>query len=169
LLSNFEYLAIYDCSEKVEPNDNYDKCRIKLYHFTEYAEKFDELKKLVGHESVYTGNFDKEWGDIDDKLEFHGVDKLFLEQINEWRKLLGAEIFKIKNDISDIELNDLVQGNLNSIIFLRVCEDRNIEEYQTLLKYANEKDFKALIGKFYDADRKYNSGYPTPDNNTLLQ
>ncbi len=163
LLSNFENLAIYDCSEKVEPNDNFDKCRIKLYHFTEYAEKLEELKKLIGHESVYTGNFDKEWGEIEDKLELHGVDKLFLEQINEWRKLLGAEIYKIKNDLSDIELNDLVQGYLNSIIFLRVCEDRNIEEYQTLLKFANEKDFKALIEKFYNADRKYNSGLFTQE------
>ena len=30
ILSNFEYLAIYDCSEKVESTDNAEKCRIKL-------------------------------------------------------------------------------------------------------------------------------------------
>ncbi len=88
----------------------------------------------------------------------HGVDKLFLQQINEWRLLLGTEIFKIKNDISENELNDLVQSYLNSIIFLRVCEDRNIETYQTLLKFANEKDLASLINKFYEADKKYNSG-----------
>ena len=57
----------------------------------------------------------------------------------------------------------MVQGYLNSIIFLRVCEDRNIEEYQTLLKFANEKDFKALIEKFYNADRKYNSSLFTQE------
>ncbi len=158
LLSNFEHLAIYDCSEKVESSDNVEKSRIKIYHYLEYATKFDEIKKLIGYDSVYSGAFDKEWEQIENKLDLHGVDKLFLTQINEWRQLLGNEIYKIKSDISEVELNDLVQGYLNSIIFLRVCEDRNIEEYQTLLKYANEKDFISLIAKFYDADKKYNSG-----------
>lgn len=158
VLSNFEYLAVYDCSEKVEKNDGVEKCRIKLYHFSNYIEKFDEIKYLLGKESVYTGIFDAEWEHLEDKLNLYGVDKLFLQQINEWRLLLGSEIFHIKNNISEIKLNDLVQSYLNSIIFLRVCEDRNIETYQTLLKYANEKDFTALINKFYKADKKYNSG-----------
>lgn len=163
LLSNFEHLAIYDCSEKVESTDNVEKCRIKFYHYSEYAEKFEEIKKLVGHESVYSGEFDKEWEEIENKLDLHGVDKLFLNQINQWRLLLGTEIHKIKNNISEVDLNDLVQGYLNSIIFLRVCEDRNIEEYQTLLKFADAKDFKSLIAKFYDADKKYNSGLFTQE------
>jgi len=158
VLSNFEYLSIYDCSEKVESTDNTEKGRIKLYHFSEYVEKFEEIHKLLGQETVYSGDFDLEWEHIEDKLNLHGVDKLFLQQINEWRLLLGAEIFKVKNDISEIELNDLVQSYLNSIIFLRVCEDRNIETYQTLLKFADEKDFESLIAKFYEADKKYNSG-----------
>ncbi len=157
-LSNFEYLAIYDCSERVKSTDNVEKSRIKLYHFSEYAEKFDEITYLLGRESVYSGKFDEEWEHIEDKLNLYGVDKLFLQQINEWRLLLGSEIYKIKKDISEVELNDLVQSYLNSIIFLRVCEDRNIETYQTLLKFANEKDFSALINKFYEADKKYNSG-----------
>lgn len=163
VLSNFEYLAIYDCSEKVDSTDGVEKSRIKLYHFSEYAEKLDEIIYLLGKESVYTGKFDVEWEHIEDKLSLHGVDKLFLQQINEWRLLLGSEIFKIKNDISEVELNDLVQSYLNSIIFLRVCEDRNIETYQTLLKFANEKDFTALINKFYEADKKYNSGLFTQE------
>jgi len=163
LLSNFEYLAIYDCSEKVESADEVEKCRIKIYHYTEYCEKFDEIKQLIGCESVYNGTFDKEWQNIENKLDLHGVDKLFLAQINEWRQLLGTEIYRIKNDISEEELNDLVQGYLNSIIFLRVCEDRNIEEYQTLLKYADEEDFSSLITKFDNADKKYNSGLFTHD------
>lgn len=158
ILSNFEYLTIYDCSEKVESTDSVEKCRIKQYHFSEYAEKFDEIYELIGHETVYTGKFDIEWGHIEDKLNLHGVDKLFLQQINEWRLLLGTKIYKIKTDISETALNDLVQSYLNSIIFLRVCEDRNIETYQTLFKFANEKDFTSLIKKFYEADKKYNSG-----------
>ena len=55
-------------------------------------------------------------------------------------------------------MNDVVQSYLNRVLFLRVCEDRNLEDYQTLLKFANTNDFKALINKFQEADRRYNSG-----------
>jgi hypothetical protein len=163
ILSNFEYLAIYDCSEKVESTDEVGKCRISLYHYTEYASKFDELNKYLGKAIVYSGAFDAEWEHIENKIKLHGVDSLFLKQINDWRLLLGKEIYKIKPDISEALLNDLVQSYLNSIIFLRVCEDRNIEEYQTLLNFANDSDFKSLIAKFNQADKKYNSGLFTQE------
>ena len=35
VLTNFEYLAIYDCSEPVQNTDNASKRRVKLYHFSE--------------------------------------------------------------------------------------------------------------------------------------
>jgi hypothetical protein len=41
---------------------------------------------------------------------------------------------------------------------LRVCEDRNLETYKTLLNFADNYDFHALIQKFSDADKKYNAG-----------
>ena len=47
VLSNFEYLAIYDCSQKVEKDDSVTKSRINIYHYTEYESAFEEIKK--GH------------------------------------------------------------------------------------------------------------------------
>jgi hypothetical protein len=93
VLSNFEYLMIYDTSIKVESNDPVSKALIKKYHYTEYVSKFDEIKRLLGRESVYSGTFDDEWKYIENKLNQYSVDKLFLNQINEWRKLLGTEIY----------------------------------------------------------------------------
>ena len=43
VLSNFEYLMIYDTSVKVEKEDVFTKGLIKKYHYTEYAEKFEEI------------------------------------------------------------------------------------------------------------------------------
>jgi hypothetical protein len=51
----------------------------------------------------------------------------------------------------------MVQSYINSIIFLRVCEDRNLEEYKELLSFASSEDFQSLINKFEKADKKYNS------------
>lgn len=158
VLSNFEFLIIYDTSVKVEKDDAFQKALIKKYHYTEYESKFEEIKKLLGKEAVYSGAFETEWKDIETKLNQYSIDNLFLTQINEWRKLLGAEIFRHEPKIEEQQLNDIVQSYLNKILFLRVCEDRNLEDYQTLLKFANANDFKALIKKFEQADKRYNSG-----------
>ena len=158
VLSNFEHLIIYDTSVKVENEDTFQKALIKKYHFSEYESKFDEIKRLIGKEAVYSGAFDNEWQAIENKLNQYSIDNLFLKQINEWRKALGAEIHKNEPKLNEQHLNDVVQSYLNRILFLRVCEDRNLEDYQTLLKFANASDFKALINKFQDADKRFNSG-----------
>jgi len=158
VLSNFEHLIIYDTSVKVEKEDAFQKALVKKYHYTEYESKFDEIKRLLGKEAVYSGTFDNEWKEIENKLNQYSIDNLFLKQINEWRKALGTEIHKYEPKMNEQQLNDVVQSYLNRVLFLRVCEDRNLEDYQTLLKFANANDFKALIKKFQEADKRYNSG-----------
>ncbi len=158
VLSNFEYLAIYDCSQKVEKDDTVTKSRINLYHYTEYEKAFEDIKIQLSHDVVYNGEFDETWKDIEEQLKLSSVDSLFLSQINEWRIILGKEIFSHKPKIEIEELNDIVQSYINSIIFLRVCEDRNLETYKTLLNFANKNDFNSLIKKFKEADKKYNAG-----------
>jgi len=156
VLSNFEYLAIYDCSQKVDNNDCSTKARIKLYHYTEYEEAFEEIQEQLGYEAVYTGEFDETWKEI--KNQLHSIDDLFLKKINEWRLILGKEIHSHQKQLNEGQLNDIVQSFINSIIFLRTCEDRGIEVYKTLLNFADNGDFNALIHKFREADRKYNAG-----------
>lgn len=158
VLSNFEYLAIYDCSQKVEKDDAVTKSRINIYHYTEYESAFEDIKKQLSNQAVYSGEFDETWKKIEEQLKLSSVDDLFLAHINEWRILLGKEIYSHKSDLSIEELNDIVQSYINSIIFLRVCEDRNLEVYKTLLNFAENDDFASLIKKFKEADRKYNAG-----------
>lgn len=158
VLSNFEYLMIYDTSVKVEENDNNQKALIKKYHYTEYEESFEEIRRLLGRESVYSGLFDEEWKDIEVRLKQWSVDKQFLKQINEWRLLLGKEIIAADPSIDMNLLGDEVQSYINKILFLRVCEDRNIETYKELLTIADAGQFNALLDKFRKADSKYNSG-----------
>ena len=86
------------------------------------------------------------------------VDLLFLEQINQWRLMLGQQILSYIPDIEIDYLGDIVQSYINKILFLRVCEDRNIETYQRLLTIADHSSHEELIAKFKEADNKYNSG-----------
>lgn len=158
VLSNFEYLAIYDCSQKVNKDDSATKARVNLYHYTEYEEAFEQIQKQLSHDVVYSGEFDEAWKSIEKQIKLSSVDDLFLKQINEWRLVLGKEIYSHQHQLGETQLNDIVQSYINSIIFLRVCEDRNIEIYKTLLNFANNEDFNALIQKFREADKKYNAG-----------
>lgn len=170
VLTNFEYLAIYDCSRIVKESDNMTNSRIKLYHYTQYESAFEEITRMLGNKSVYSGIFDDTWSHIEEQLQLFSVDNLFLEQINKWRIILGNEIYSHNSSISEAELNDIVQRYINSIIFLRVCEDRDLETYKSLFNLSNVGDFNALIDKFKTADKKYNSGlFNHPLNNEIIQ
>jgi len=170
VISNFEYLIIYDCSERIKSTDSYLSYRLKKYHYTEYVDNFSEIVSLLGKNSVYSGQFDENFKSIELQLEQYGIDKLFLAEINTWRKTLGTEIFNHMPNISNQDLNDWTQNYLNRILFLRVCEDRNIEHYETLLHYANQNDFNLLLNKFREADQKYNSGlFDQPLCNEIIE
>lgn len=158
VLSNFEDLYIYDTSYKVEDGDTLPKARIKAYHYTDYENVAEELLELVGKESVYTGHFEEVWDDIEQNVVHQSVDSLFLEQINQWRLMLGQQILSYDPDLEIDYLGDIVQSYINKILFLRVCEDRNIETYQRLLTIADHNSHKELVVKFKEADNKYNSG-----------
>ena len=63
------------------------------------------------------------------------VDTLFLKQINEWRVSLSNELYRRGGRYQSLEvLNDVVQEFINQIVFLRICEDKNLPLYQ--LKFA---------------------------------
>jgi len=164
VLSNFEWLYIYDTSVKVKEDDDNTVALICRYHYTEYEKKFEELKEFLGRESVYSGQFDEVWKNIEVRLKQWSVDKQFLKQINDWRIMLGGEILNVIPNIDMESLNDEVQSYINKILFLRVCEDRNIETYKELLCIANENKFPALIEKFREADTRYNSGLFKPES-----
>lgn len=158
VLSNFEYLNIYDTTIPVGNDDLREKGLIKSYHYTEFEEKFDEISSLLSRDSVYSGEFDKVWERIETHVEHKTIDKLFLEQINKWRLALANEIHKEEPDLTLEQLADIVQSYINKLLFLRVCEDRNIETYQELLAIAEKGDATELVSLFHNADLKYNSG-----------
>jgi hypothetical protein len=87
------------------------------------------------------------------------VDAEFLKEIESWREALAKDIAFRNPSLSVRELNFAVQLTIDRIIFLRMCEDRGIENYgqiQNLLNGTNT--YRRLREIFYHADDKYNSG-----------
>lgn len=158
VLSNFEWLFIYETTHPVESTDTRAMSLVKSFHYKDYADSAEELLNMLGRESVYSGAFDELWSCVEDKVEHQSVDVMFLHQINEWRLLLGKQILEVVPGMEVVHLGDIVQSYINKILFLRVCEDRNIETYQRLLQIADHESYEELVRKFREADHKYNSG-----------
>jgi len=79
--------------------------------------------------------------------------------MEEWRKSLAKNIALRNPQLSIRELNYAVQKTIDRIIFLRICEDRGIEEYGQLLSLQKSNSVYAGLKQiFHRADEKYNSG-----------
>ena len=59
VLTNFEYLAIYDTCYIPKEEDGCAVARYRIFHFTEYADRYDEIVSLISRDVVYTGEFDR--------------------------------------------------------------------------------------------------------------
>lgn len=163
VLTNFEYLAIYDTCYIPKESDGCVVARYRIFHFTEYVDRLDEISALISRDAVYSGEFDKY---LDNKFlaiggEKQPVDALFLAQINEWRVLLSNELYKKGSRFQSLEvLNDVVQEFINQIVFLRICEDKNLPLYHRLQDTVSDPaQLQAKLEElFRAADHRYNSG-----------
>jgi hypothetical protein len=157
VLTNFNYLIIYDCRTPPNEADDYRIGRLKQYHYTEFVNKFDEIYNALSRESVYSGKFDEIYKFVEAKGVIQ-IDSFFLSQIEKWRERLAKEILIQNPNIVQSELNYVVQTFLNRLVFLRICEDRNLEKYETLLKVKPDDVYNEFLTLCKAADQKYNSG-----------
>ncbi|MDR1483407.1 MAG: N-6 DNA methylase, partial [Planctomycetaceae bacterium] len=82
-----------------------------------------------------------------------------------WRIELARNIALRNNDISIYNLNMVVQKIIDRIIFLRIAEDKGIEDFNQLKNATvNQSVYKKLNAIFLNANNKYNSGLFRRDN-----
>lgn len=159
VLTDFEELAVYDCRIRPDENDKVSAGRIAYYTYEDYLEKFDEIFDIFSNEAILLGSFDRYVESAKIKKGTAEVDGSFLREIESWRDSLARNLALRNQGLSIDELNFSVQHTIDRIIFLRICEDRGIENYgrlQTLLNGTNV--YGRLLELFYQADAKYNSG-----------
>jgi len=157
ILTDFEEFSVYDCRLMPNKNDSASQGRVKHFHYTEYVEKWAEIYQLFSKEAVLNGALEK-FAETQVKAGIT-VDKAFLQEIETWRENLGANIAWRNPEIEQRELNFAVQITINRIVFLRICEDREIENYQQLFNLLKFNNIYQELGRlFINADYRYNSG-----------
>jgi hypothetical protein len=159
ILTDFEEFSVYDCRVKPVKTDKASVCRLLYIRYDEYESRWDEIAGKFSKEAINKGSFDKF---VADRKRGHGtteVDDAFLSEIEAWRDILARNIAIRNEKLSNRELNFAVQRTIDRLIFLRICEDRGIEEYGRLLAHLNgDNIYKRLCVLFREADDRYNSG-----------
>ncbi len=159
IITDFEELAIYDCNKKPKLTDKSSVSRVKYLTFDEYEKEWDFLWDTFSKEAVIKGAFDKFIKSNATKKGTETVDKEFLHSLDQWRTLLAETISQENKQLDEDELNYVIQKTLDRIIFLRICEDRNVEPYGRLQHCLKKGSYyKNILKDFKQADDKYNSG-----------
>ena len=158
ILTDFEEFAIYDCSKKPSPNDKASMSRIEYINYEDYLNRFDFLYDTFAKENVLRGSLEKYNADAKSKKGTESVDIDFLNSLDDLRTKLASNISKL-NSLSLRDLNFAVQHIIDRIIFLRVAEDRGVENYGDLREACfGNNYYKNIVEIFKKADGKYNSG-----------
>lgn len=159
ILTDFEEFAVYDCRVKPAKTDKASAARVLYLTCSEYVERWDEIASIFSREAVLRGSFDRYAESTKLKKGTAEVDAAFLKEIEYWRDLLARNIALRNSGLTRRELNFAVQRTIDRLIFLRICEDRGIEEYGQLMALENgTRVYARLCGLFRRADERYNSG-----------
>ncbi|HSW64003.1 MAG TPA: TaqI-like C-terminal specificity domain-containing protein [Dissulfurispiraceae bacterium] len=159
ILSDFHELAVFDCRIRPDKNDKASAARIFYCTHVEYAEKWEWIAAHFSRDAVLKGAFDKYAESSRTKKGTAEVDAAFLGEIEKWRQALAANLALRNAGLTQRELNFAVQRIIDRIIFLRICEDRSIENYAHLMSLTNGPGiYRRLCQLFHAADDRYNSG-----------
>ena len=159
ILSDFEEFAVYDCRIKPVKTDHAATARTLYFKYTEYADRWDEIASIFSRKAVLKGSFDQYVESSKAKKGTAEVDAAFLNEIESWRKVLARNLALRNPELTQRELNFAVGRTIDRIIFLRICEDRGVEEYGQLMALQNgTQTYDRLRQLFHRADERYNSG-----------
>jgi hypothetical protein len=159
ILTDFEEFAVYDCRIRPTQTDKASTARILYVPYTDYADRWDEIARVFSREAILKGSFDAYAESSKAKRGTAEVDAAFLKEIESWRESLARNLALRNPGLTQRQLNFAVQMTIDRIIFLRMAEDRGIEEYGRLLALRNGGNvYDRLRELFVRADERYNSG-----------
>ena len=160
ILSDFEEFAVYDCRSKPNPGDQAAAGRVMYLTYKDYLEKWDEIAAIFSKSAILKGAFDQYAQGVKGKRGTKAVDDAFLEEMEGWREALAKNLAIRNPGLENVrQLNYAVQMTIDRIVFLRICEDRGIEEEGKLKSLLSEPNiYERLCDLFRIADKRYNSG-----------
>lgn len=164
ILTDFEDFRFYDAEAKVKYPENSRIPKLCM-KYNEYLDKFDSLW-ILSKESFKERKLEKLLEDWGRKPKRPPITVEISEHLNGWRegltKSLWKQIIRQYPKTSEEEIDEWVQRVIDRLIFIRVCEDREIDlrvlrrhyqDWQT----GKEKDLYKEVQKAFDHYTIYDS------------
>ena len=159
ILTNFEEFAVYDTRIKPNKDDKASVGRIFYCTFDQYEQNFNFIFNTFSKEAVLKGSFDKYAEANKNKKGTSEVDEELFALVEDWRIELAKKIARDNPSLNIYDLNTVEQRIIDRIIFLRIAEDKGIEDENLLFTVSRtENIYEKLIQVFTKANAKYNSG-----------
>ncbi|MBU3958224.1 MAG: N-6 DNA methylase [Nanoarchaeota archaeon] len=169
VLTNFKEIRVYNAETKDAQNRLF---LLKCENF--FSDEGFEQLMLLSRESFEKGVIDKLAEKWDKKMRKIPINERLLSDFTRFRDLLSKNIMSFDKNRKLIEkeedLDEAVQRILDRLIFIRNCEDREMEE-KMLWEAKNEENIlKKLRETFLYFDKNYNSKlftYDAADNKKI--
>lgn len=169
LLTDFEELCVYDTSIKVKNTDNVAVARLEYYTNNQHVERFDELYQKYSFDACANGRMAFFADNAKKGKGTATIDDDILQMIEEWRQWIATDIALNFREVDEYDLTAVVQKIIDRVIFLRICEDKDIEPNRTLqnavreVKQQKSGIYNRLRELFDQANLKFNAGLFAPD------
>jgi type I restriction-modification system DNA methylase subunit len=193
VLSDFEEMKIYLVGSKPRLDET-EAGEWKTWHFLEYAKHAQTMWDLLSRDAVASGSIErlvaslprKPVGKTKAKQQWlfkpdraRAIDADFLDFLDEARRGLASDLIR-HNDRADLlegtRLDEAVQRILDRLLFLRICEDRDIDTGRplaTILKvWRDRKDtplWRDIVAHFRALDRRPASHIPYFNGNLFKE
>lgn len=132
VVTNFEQLAIYDCSVMPDVNDDARCARYDILRYDQYVEKSEKLEAILNRGNVISDTTKMVHG------KGNALDERFSAMLGEVRIELAKAILKNNHIESTQVLSYYVQTIINRVLFIRVCESRDLETDGLLQQFATQ-------------------------------
>ena len=151
-VTNFEELAIYDCTVKPSVNDSAAIARVHYFRIDEYVSNFLTLSTYLSRASAQSYPLIK--------LSYPGIalDNEFANYLRDFRISLVNDILSNEPNYGLESLSVWSQIIIDRIIFIRVCEARGLEKDGLLKEYQSKGFWKCFKKSSYMAFYKHYDG-----------
>jgi type I restriction-modification system DNA methylase subunit len=160
VLSDFEGLKIFNAEwQETMPA----RAIFKDLYWDEYLDRFDDLW-LLSRPAMEEGALDRAAEAVGKKVKKTPVSRLLFADLTEWRRELFRHLRPYNPTWSIEQIDQAVQRILDRLIFIRTCEDREIEPYRLqpmLRQWRDQGRRKDLVQTLNTLFREFDDIYDT--------
>ncbi|HCC59747.1 MAG: hypothetical protein A2402_02515 [Candidatus Staskawiczbacteria bacterium RIFOXYC1_FULL_37_43] len=161
VLTDFESIKVFNAQDI--SRSLADKLFFEI-SYQDYLNRFDQLW-LLSKEAFKDDLLDKEAERVGKKFQKIPITSLLYKDLQKCREILIKNLSQWNRDVKSDDLDEGVQKILDRLLFIRVAEDRGVEQptlRPMVREYLSRKEQKGtlygmMIEKFRELDKYYNS------------